>query len=186
MTEVSGNVKTSDGNAANLQPNSIPANPAGRPSENAGSSESAGSDAAASASGLVEDAKNRAASLADKVTTRVVTSAEDRKEELAEELEDVAKAVHRSGEELKGHQDWVAGIIERGADELGSLASTLRDNDLKALLGKIEDLARRQPAVFLGASIAAGFAMVRLGKVVAAGASQEDLPHAPEVHRERE
>ena len=42
------------------------------------------------------------------------------------------------------------------------------------------DLARRQPAVFVGAAMAAGFAAVRLGRVAVAGATQADLPHMPE------
>ena len=141
-----------------------------------------GQHAAANVSDLVEEAKTRGASVAEEVTSQVTAAAEDRKGELADQLEDVAKAVHRSGEQLEGHQDWMAGLIERGADELASLATTLRSNDLKGLLGNLEDLARRQPALFLGASMAAGFAMVRLGKVAAAGMSSADLPEVPEVH----
>ena len=68
--------------------------------------------------------------------------------------------------------------------ELGSLASTLRTNDLQGLLGNLQDLARRQPAVFVGASLAAGFAMVRVGKVAVSGMSRADLPKMPEVNRE--
>ena len=117
---------------------------------------------------------------------RATSAAANHKSDLADKLDDVAQAVHRSGEQLEGHQDWMAGLVERGADELASLASTLRGNDLKGLLGSLQDLARRQPAVFVGASMAAGFALVRLGKVAAAGVSREDLPKMPEVGRERE
>jgi len=73
--------------------------------------------------------------------------------------------VHRSGEQLEGHQDWVAHLVERGAAELGSMATTLRKNDLQGLLGELGSLARRQPALFVGASMAAGFALARVGRL---------------------
>ena len=40
--------------------------------------------------------------------------------------------------------------VEGGADELSGLATTLRTNDLHGLFGKVEQLARSQPAVFVG------------------------------------
>jgi len=136
--------------------------------------------------GLLDDAKQRAGALADDARTTVEAAAGEGKEKIADGLEDAAKAIHKSGEQLEGQQDWIASLVERGADELSALASTLRNNDLKGLMGSLEDLARRQPAVFVGASMAAGFAMVRLGKVAAAGLSREDLPKLPEVHLGRD
>ena len=144
----------------------------------------AGAQAAAHAYELADDASKRGASLAGDVKDHLTSAAERRKDGLADQLDDVAKAVQRSGEQLEGHQDWIAHLVERGAHELGSLASTLRTNDLQGLLGNLQDLARRQPAVFVGASLAAGFAMVRVGKVAVSGMSRADLPKMPEVNRE--
>ena len=93
--------------------------------------------------------------------------AEGHKQDVAGYLDDVAQAVHRSGEQLEGHQDWIAHVVERGADELGALANTLRTNDLQSLLGELGSLARRQPALFVGASMAAGFALARVGRLAA-------------------
>ena len=143
-----------------------------------------GARAAPAAGDVVNDAKARGASLAAEAKDRVASAAEESKQGIAERLDDAAKAMHRSGEQLEGHQDWIAHLVERGADELGSLATTVRTNDLRGLLGKLEDLARRQPAVFVGAAMAAGFAAVRLGKVAVSGASRADLPTMPEVHRD--
>ena len=105
---------------------------------------------------------------------------------MADQLEDVTKAVHRSGEQLEGHQDFVAHLVERGAAELSTLASTLRSNHLRGLMGNLQDLAQRQPALFAGASLAAGFALARVGKVAVAGASKADLPTMPGTDHERE
>ena len=119
--------------------------------------------------------------LAEDARSGVTEAAESGKDALAGQLDDVARAVHRSGEQLEGHQDWMAQLVERGADQLGSLAGTLRSNDLQGLFGRIEQLARSQPALFVGAAMAAGFATARLGKVAVAGASAADLPKMPEV-----
>ncbi len=89
--------------------------------------------------------------------------------------------MHKSGEQFAGQQDWIAGAIERGATELSSLATSLRDNDLSSLVDQVKSLARRQPAVFVGACLAGGFAIARLGKIVAADVSRDDLPTMPEV-----
>ncbi len=139
----------------------------------------AGADAVGHAKDVAQDAQARAASLAGELGGRATAAAETQKSDLAGRLEEVAQAVHRSGEQLEGHQDWLAHLVEQGADELGTLAGTLRANDLQSLLGSLGSLASRQPALFVGASMAAGFALARVGRVAVAGASRADLPSMP-------
>ncbi len=138
-----------------------------------------GAQAAAAASDLAGQAKTKGAAIAGQAKEQANSAVEQQKGALADRLEDVAQAAHKSGEQLEGHQDFVAKLIERGADELGNFAATLRNNDLNGLLGNMRDLARRQPALFTGASIAAGFALARFGKIAVAGASRDDLPTMP-------
>ena len=114
-----------------------------------------------------------------KVTGRAQSEVEARKDELADQLEGAAHAIHRAGAQLEGEQDWLARLVERGAAELGTLAQSLRTNDLRSLMGNLDELARRQPALFAGASLAAGFALARVGRVAVAGASRSDLPQLP-------
>jgi len=144
------------------------------------SDQAPGTSATAAAASVADTVK----SLADDARSGAVEAAESGKDALAGQLDDVARAVRRSGEQLEGHQDWMAQLVERGADQLGSLAATLRTNDLQGLLGRIEQLARSQPALFVGAAMAAGFATARLGKVAVAGATAADLPTMPEVTRD--
>ena len=131
----------------------------------------AGSDAVHHAKAVAGDAQARAMSLLDDVTEKASSTAGAQKQNVASYLDDVAKAVHRSGEQLEGHQDWVAHMVERGAAELSGLANTLRTNDLQSLMGDLGGLARRQPALFVGASMAAGFALARVGRLAASGAT---------------
>ena len=142
-------------------------------------------EAGAAVKEMARDASTRGAGLAGEVAgnvkEQVLSAAEEGKDGVAERLENVAGAVHRSGEQLEGQQDWLAQLVERGADELGNLASTVRSNDLRGLVGKLEDMARKQPVLFVGAAMAAGFASARLGKVAIAGASRSDLPTIKEA-----
>lgn len=120
-------------------------------------------------------------SLASQAKEQVAGKVEASKEGLADQLEGLAETVHRSGEQFAGKQDWIAQAIDGGAQELTSLAQALRENDLSSLLSQVQSFAKRQPGVFVGASLAAGFALARLGKVVAADVSRDDLPTMPEV-----
>lgn len=111
-----------------------------------------------------QDKGGGAESLLGDVKSQLGAAAEARGEQIADTLEEAAEAVKHSGEQLEGHQDWIAGLVENGAEELKSLAASVRDKNFDGLLTHFEDLARRQPAVFVGAAMAAGFALVRLGK----------------------
>ncbi len=133
------------------------------------------------AGGIAGQAADQASSLAGQVKDKALSAVSDQKEGLADRLDDLAQAVHKSGEQFAGHQDWIAGAIERGAAELGALATSLRENDLASLFSQARSIAQRQPALFIGASLAAGFAVARLGKIVAADVSRADLPTMPEV-----
>lgn len=130
-----------------------------------GQATQAGTGAISQAKDVAQDAMSRASSVAGALGDKASTAAESQKSQLADKLEDVARAVHRSGEALEGQQDWVAHMVERGAAELSTLATTLRTNDLQSLLGDLGSLARRQPALFVGASMAAGFALTRVGRL---------------------
>ena len=141
----------------------------------------AGTKAAGQAKDLAQDARSTGADLAGSLKQQAGSAARSGKNNLADQIDDVANAVHRSGEELEGHQDWAAHLVERGAAELGTLASSLRNNDLHGLMSGLQDLAHRQPALFTGASLAAGFALARVGRVAVSGASKDDLPKLPEV-----
>ena len=140
----------------------------------------AGSDALDQARDVAHEATSRASSALGAIGDQASSVAEAQKANLADRIEGVAKAVHKSGEQLEGQSDWVAKLVEQGADELTALASTLRSNDLQSLLGDLGSLAQRQPARFVGASMAAGFALTRIGRLAVSGSSSApaDLPQA--------
>jgi hypothetical protein len=59
-----------------------------------------------------------------------------------------------------------AGVAGQPVSALGlsTLAETLRQNDLKHLLSRAEDFARKQPVLFAGAAVALGFTLSRAAR----------------------
>ena len=129
------------------------------------------------AASIRERASATASSLAGQVKDKATEALTDQKDALAKQVEALADTVHRSGAQFEGQQDWIAGAIDRAATELGALARSLRTNDVADIAREVRSFARRQPALFVGASLVAGFA-----RMVAPGAELRlDLPALPEV-----
>lgn len=122
--------------------------------------------------------KDQALGTAHDLTDSARQQAETGKEQAADRLEHVSEAVRDAAHQMQGQEAWLAGLVERGADEMARLAETLRTNDLRSLLHHAEDLARRQPMLAAGAAFAAGFAAVRAAKVGVAEAMHGPSGHA--------
>ena len=127
------------------------------------------------------DVAETASALAGQAQQKLTGTLATQKGAAADFVEQLAQTVQRSGEQFEGKQDWIASAVGRGAAELNTLAGSLRDKDFGELVGEAQAFASRQPALFMGAALAAGFAVARLGKVVAGDLSRDDLPTVPEV-----
>jgi hypothetical protein len=128
------------------------------------------------ASAPLDPAKVGASGLIDDAKAKLGETAQTRKDSLADTIENLAGTVHRAGAQFDGQQDWVANAIGQGASELENLADTLRKKDLGEIVADIRTFAERQPALFIGVSLAAGFAIARFAKLAVADLSLEDLP----------
>lgn len=135
----------------------------------------------AQASNIPDQGTRKAATLVGQVKNEAMTAVERRKISFADQMEALAETVLKSGQQFRGQQNWIAEAIERGATELSTLATSLRESDMSEILGNVQTFARRQPASFIGATFAAGFAFARFGKIVAADVSTDDLPTMPSV-----
>jgi hypothetical protein len=58
-------------------------------------------------------------------------------------------------------------------DGLDSVATVLRDQDPRSIVRAVEGFARRQPALFVAGSVAAGFALARFLKSSSPGPESE-------------
>jgi hypothetical protein len=67
---------------------------------------------------------------------------------------------------------WLSGAFTKSAEGLDSVTDSLTRGDFGQTLNELADFAKRQPAIFLGASVALGFALARIGKTAIEDASQ--------------
>lgn len=116
--------------------------------------------------------RDEASGLGGTIKQGLTAQAERRKNVVADRLAAVAERVQRTADELGDNEPWLGDLVARGARELEDVAGELRDRDLAGLLSSVEVFARRQPALFMGASVALGFAMTR---VVTAGPREQHL-----------
>jgi hypothetical protein len=132
-----------------------------------------GADVLSKATETVHDAQARSTNLGSDIAKQAEVVAETQRDGIADRLEGVAGALHRSAQDLREKEAWLAQLMDKGADEMTSFATTLRTSDFNSLVGNLQNLARRQPALFMGASVAAGFALARVGRLAVVGPSTE-------------
>lgn len=75
-----------------------------------------------------------------------------------------AASLRRTAEEVQGEHAWIGAALRKSAEGLEAASSSLAGGDLETGLRDLNGFARRQPALFLGAAFALGFAMSRVGK----------------------
>jgi hypothetical protein len=131
-------------------------------SGSSGGMQSAVSDAAHRATEQVREQASRAAGQAQERTQAFLS---EQKEVAAEHIDGVVKVLHDTVDQLREHSPGaVSDYAERAVDGLDSVAQALREQDVRALVGRVEDFARRQPVLFIAGSVAIGFALARFLK----------------------
>ena len=90
-----------------------------------------------------------------------------------------AGALRKAAREMGdgGQQAPMSRMIESAADGLERFSGSLREKDLDGLVRDAESFARRQPLVFFGAAIAAGFLAVRFMKATRPSNDQQQTPY---------
>jgi hypothetical protein len=112
--------------------------------------------------GQVQEKAKEVAHQAQEQAKSVVAT---RKEQAVDQLDSVAQAFRRTGAELRNQQkDTIAGYTEQLADQVERLSGYLEQRDVGQLLHEAEDIARRQPALFLGGAFMLGLLVGRFIK----------------------
>jgi ElaB/YqjD/DUF883 family membrane-anchored ribosome-binding protein len=81
--------------------------------------------------------------------------------QLGDTIEQVARAVRNSAEQLRDDQPQLAKLADTAADRAESAAQFLRQHEARDVLDEVQDFARRQPAVVVGAGLALGLLVGR-------------------------
>jgi hypothetical protein len=111
-----------------------------------------------SASDLGEQVQETAGRIADSQISK-------QKENATGVLEQVAEAIQRTGEQLRGGpQERISRYALQAADKVRQFSGSIRGADPRDVLRRAEDLARREPALFLGGAFALGLIGARFLK----------------------
>src|SRR3954467_462830 len=103
--------------------------------------------------------------LIDNVKQRATAQLDSQKGRATDSISSIANAVRGSSSQLRGEQhDVLAQYIETFADQLERFSNNVRGKDVNELLDGARDFARRQPALFVGGSFAAGLLAARFLK----------------------
>ena len=86
-----------------------------------------------------------------------------RKDHASDGLATVADAARQTTRQLReGHHDYLAGYVEKAADQIERLSSHVKERNVRELVDDVQRFARRRPAVFIGSAFVAGLLCSRL------------------------
>jgi hypothetical protein len=97
---------------------------------------------------------------------------ENTKRSAADQIDQVAQALTRAGEELNQSQPTIANYASQFASSVSNFATRLREGNMDELISDTRELARRNPGLFLAGGVALGFALSRFLK---ASAEHEEM-----------
>jgi hypothetical protein len=122
------------------------------------------------AGGVVKEvmgqAQEKTKQVMDQAQEKAFSALSDRKSQAAEGLGSVAQAIRQTGENLR-QQDQatvVAEYADKVANQVERFSNQLRERDVQQFVGDAQDLARRQPGLFLGGAFALGVFLARFLK----------------------
>jgi len=103
--------------------------------------------------------------IVDTVKERATAQLSNQKGRATDGLDVVAQAVRQTTQQLRdGQHDTIAQYVDRAAEQLERFSSAIRSKEVPDLLREARQLARRQPALFIGGSFAVGLLAARFLK----------------------
>ena len=106
----------------------------------------------------------QAARFAEDVGHELSSTGEAQKARGVEAIRSFARAIDSAASELESQSPSVARTVHETARRVDSLSEQLANRNVNELLDSAAQFARTQPALFIGGSVAAGFALPRFLK----------------------
>jgi hypothetical protein len=110
------------------------------------------------------EAGESAGHLAQRATDLGIQQADRGRETAATGIEQMADSIRRVSLDMEGDQPAIADAAQTAADQAERIARYLRETDAREIISTVEDVARRQPLVFLGGAFVLGFVAARFIK----------------------
>lgn len=126
-------------------------------------------------------AREQAGAMWEEAKEKARSAVDEQQKSTAAQIGDFAGALRTAAADLQSKQKTTAAQLgQRTADGLEHLADLLRRRDATTLMHDAERFARREPALFLGATVAAGFLAMRFLKSSGAdtGSGSHDFDRA--------
>lgn len=129
----------------------------------------------------VNDVKQAAKDTAASLKEKAIQTAEDVQARAADQTRTAANTLRETADGLNGDLPWMRTALHKTADGFDGLTGALNRGDVGQCFNAVTDFARRQPALFLGLSVAAGFALARLGKTAIEEVQENQRPQSDQV-----
>jgi len=118
-----------------------------------------------------DQARAAARDVARETTQLARSTAESRKGEIADSIQNVARALKSTRSNLgEEEQSALGGYVGQAAERFEQVSAYLRDRDVREMLSDAERTARKEPVLFLGGAFVLGFLGARFLKSSAAAA----------------
>jgi hypothetical protein len=111
-----------------------------------------------------KEAAQRAGHLVERGTDIGFKQADRGLDQAASGVETVAATIRRVSADIATDQPQIAEFASSAADQAAALAGYLRENDVRQIVGNVENYARRQPLLFVGGAFLLGIAASRFIK----------------------
>jgi len=118
-----------------------------------------------------QQATESAGHLAERAADLGLQQADRGRETAASGISQVAQSIRRVSTDMLTEQPTMANAAMTAADQADRVAQYLRQTDARQILSKVEDVARRQPLIFLGGAFLLGAAASRFIKAAGGGQS---------------
>lgn len=114
---------------------------------------------------VAEQAKEQAGQAAERAAEQAQSQAERQKDRASGALGGVAQALRATGQQLREQdQGFIAPYTDQAAETVEQFQHYLSGRNVNQLLSDLEDVARREPALFVGGAFAAGLLGARFLK----------------------
>lgn len=123
---------------------------------------------------VTSQAKQTLTDTVDGVKQQATSKLEQQKQHTAERLSGIANALRNTGQDLHQQDETVAQYVDSFADQVERISGYIQNKDIGELFNDAQQLARRQPELFVAGALAAGFLVGRFFKSSSTPSSSYD------------
>lgn len=116
-----------------------------------------------------KDATENVGQLAGRAADLGIQQADRGRTQAAEGIGQVAQSIRRVSADMQTEQPTIANAATTAADQAERVAQYLRQTDARQIISGVEDVARRQPILFIGGAFLIGIAASRFIKAAGGG-----------------